>query len=656
MKKCIVIFLLILSTQIFAQNKRPEFGHLSPNDLKLKECSFEKEAPAVVIFDYGDSRFLHASDGGFYIQFKRHTRIKIFNEGGYDQAEIIIPLHLSDTRREKATNIKGYTYNWVEGGLQQTPLDISQIYEEKVSEYLYQKKFAMPQVKDSSIIEFTYTIESPFHVHFRDWEFQNDIPTIYSQYTAAMIPFYSYRYRLQGTSKTDLFKSYEKQSSDRSFAGIKFHDMIYEFGLNNVPSFMDESYITSRNDYVIKIDFQLVEITHPTGYKQRFMDTWPKLANDLLEYEDFGKYIKKATKWAEKNASQYAAMPEDERLNAIINMVKSTYKWNYYNGKYAQKDFKEFQKSLTGNIANINLLTLGILKANNIDAEPVIISTRKHGKVTNDFPYSDFFNYVLTVVKINNQYLLIDATDPFCPNQLIPSKCINGIGFIVKKDNEAWVNIETSSPSLEKTTLKYAINPEELTIQGKCEKQSTGYIAMNQRSDFYSSADNFKNKYKEIGINEDDDIVVSNLMDENKPFKFSFNFNQKIDVIEDQIILHPFAHFPIKSNPFKQNKRTLPIDIVNKKAYQYNAIIEIPEGYKIDVLPQNKIYNKSDLQLSFMAQQTDKNKLQIFASYKFNQSTYPASKYEDLKEFMNKVTQILNSKIVLVQDEQLTMK
>jgi len=653
----------ILATSLFiliyclcnAQNKPEKFGILNPDDIRLKECPFEKEAPAVILFDYGVSQFIEEEGAGFIVNFKRHTRIKIFNEGGYDKAEIVIPLYISEHNREKVRDIKGFTYNFKDGKMEKTPLNINQIYEEKISEYLYLKKFAMPKVTDGSIIEYSYTIDSPYHVHFRDWEFQNDIPTIYSQYSAEMIPFYSYRYRIQGVTNLDHFDQYEQKGFDRRFGGIIFRDYVYEFGLKNIPSFQDESFISSRSDYIKKLDFQLVEINHPGGYKQKFMDTWPKLANNLLDLGDFGKYIKKSTRWASKNANQYTSLPESERVNDILNMVKSTYKWNRYEGKFAQYSFKDFQNELSGNSANINLLTIGILRANNMEVEPVIISTRDHGKVNTEFPYSNFFNYVLILAKVDNSYKIFDATQGFCPNQLIPENCINGQGFVVTKDSENWITIDNNAPSLEKTNLEYSINLDNYTIEGRCNKISTGYIALNQRRAYYSDQEKFIKRYESLGLTEENEVTVENLMNEEKPFEFSFTFHQGIDVIDNQIIIHPFAHFPIKENPFKQEKRMLPVDLVNKKAYRYSALIEIPSGYSIDVMPKKETIQKEDLTLTFLTKKMDSNKIRIYASYNFNKSTYPAKNYEELKQFMTKVTQILNSKIVLIRDEQLTM-
>lgn len=634
-----------------AQNKQTDFGTILPEELHLTNCEFEPNAPALVLFDYGESRFIRDETYGFILSFTRHARIKIFDEGGFDQSEIEIHLYKGKDALETVRKIKACSYNWEEGQLKRTELSEDQIFKEKINEYWYMKKFAMPNIKKGTIIEFSYTIESPFYNHFRDWIFQRDIPTAYSEYKVNMIPFYSYRYRLQGATHLHKQKNYERKGTDRSFGSMLYRDMVYEFGLKNIPSFQDESYISSRNDYIKKIDFQLVEINYPSGYKKKYMDTWPTLANDYLDSERFGKYIKKSEKWAKKNASHFTSVEASVRCNDIIDFVKNNYKWNDYFGDYAQLSLKDFQEELSGNIANINLLAIGILRSNGIEADPVIISTRNHGKVNEQFPYSDNFNYVMIIAKIDDRLKLLDATQSFCPNQLIPARCINGKGFVVKEDSEQWVTISNNSPSIAETKLNYTINLDEYRIEGECNRRSTGYIAMDERIDYYNDGDDFKSRFNKHGWDEESDFEVKHLMEEDQPFEYYFNFNQSIDIIDDQIILSPFAKFPTSENPFKQEKRTLPIDMVNKKAFRYNVLITIPEGYKIDALPLNKSIKSDNVEFNYLSQQINPNTIKLYATYNFKKASYPASAYEELKSFMNTVTKKLNSKIVLVKDE-----
>jgi len=140
MIKSILPILLFYITNVFGQSNTVEFGRLNPKDVEIKVCPFEKDASAVVLFDYGSSQFIHEEGRGFVVSFKRHTRIKIFNEGGYDQAEIEIPLFIGEDDRERVRDIKGYTYNFNNNQLEQIPLEKSQVFEEHLNEHWYVKK------------------------------------------------------------------------------------------------------------------------------------------------------------------------------------------------------------------------------------------------------------------------------------------------------------------------------------------------------------------------------------------------------------------------------------------------------------------------------------------------------------------------------------
>ena len=50
---------------------------------------------------------------------------------------------------------------------------------------------------------------------------------------------------------------------------------------------------------------------------------------------------------------------------------------------------------------------LGMLKAAGFDASPVILSTRDHGKVKTNYPFVDFFNYMIPIINIDGN--IIDA-------------------------------------------------------------------------------------------------------------------------------------------------------------------------------------------------------------------------------------------------------
>src|SRR5665647_217449 len=109
--------------------------------------------------------------------------------------------------------------------------------DEEFNEHWYNNKFAMPDVKEGSVIEISYKIKSPYLFNFRGWEFQNRIPVIFSEYTVNMIPFYEYSNMLQGANKFDGFRSYETTSTSSPLGSIAYNDMAYCYTMKDLPAF-----------------------------------------------------------------------------------------------------------------------------------------------------------------------------------------------------------------------------------------------------------------------------------------------------------------------------------------------------------------------------------------------------------------------------------
>ncbi|HET7733354.1 MAG TPA: DUF3857 domain-containing protein, partial [Paludibacter sp.] len=358
MKKLLIIATLLLFTQMLvnAQNFANEYGKVSKEDIDLMYSAKDKSAEAVVIYDIGSSYFTRTNDN-FEVIYERTTRIKVFKEAGLKWASIEIPFYQEGNIFEQVYDIEACTYNFENGVLTKTKLDPANCKKEKINEYWNNQKFAMPNVKEGSIIEYRYKIRSEFLFQFRDWEFQWKIPVIYSKYVVKMIPFYQYSWILQGASKFTSQKSYEDTGLEQQFGSITFKDMVYEYVMTDLPAFTDEEYISSINDYIIKIDFQLSKVIQVNGTVQNIQTTWPEMIKDMIKSDDFGQYALKCEKLAPKilDVTGLSAKPMREKFDSILNYVKTNYKWNGISGKYASKTPKELLKDKFGNAADINL-------------------------------------------------------------------------------------------------------------------------------------------------------------------------------------------------------------------------------------------------------------------------------------------------------------
>ena len=517
LKNLIIISSLLFYQITIAQKPSQEFGNINLEELKMIEYEDDKEAEAVVLFDLGKSYFFEG-DQGFDIIFERVTRIKIFSEAGLDWAEVEIPFYQEGGIYEKVSDIEAVTYNLENGRINKSKISEEDIYEEKINENWKAKKIAMPGVKEGSVIEYRYKIRSQYIFNLRDWEFQWGIPVIYSEYITKMIPFYTYTYILQGANKFSSAWSYADKGFPRRFGSIEFRDMVYHYVMEKLPAFRGEELITSRNDYIIKLDFQLSEFNSPSGGKTKIMTTWPAMIKDYLKHEDFGKFVKKSEKNAGKllNVEELQTKPALEKFNVVMDYVKKNYNWNKQNRKFASKSSNQLVKDKFGNSADINLFAIGLLKGVGVDANPLLISTRGHGKIKINYPFAHFFNYVLIQANIGGKTIFADATESGIHNERIPTRCINDIGLVIKKDEEKWLSLACNFPSTIKTNVLIDSLEENASVQ--IVKSATEYDAYYFRRKYGDDKKKIKEKLEEDGYEvKESDIEIKNVEDLEKP-------------------------------------------------------------------------------------------------------------------------------------------
>lgn len=640
-----VICIAFISTQ--AQTYYKEFDKIAKDEVELVEYEKDKDAEAVVLFDKGSSEF-QDSGNGYEMLFERETRIKILSEAGLEWAEVEIPFYQQGGSLEDIEKIEAHTYNFENGVLTKTKLKRGDWHDEKINENWSVRKFAFPNVKVGSIIEFKFRLTSPFFFQLRDWKFQWKIPVVYSEYQVKMIPFYQYTWLLQGASKFDQQESYE-DSFDRHFSGIKYRDMVHKYIMTDVEAFKSEEYISTIEDYILKIDFQLSRINHPNGVKIDKQTTWPKMIENLLKHKDFGKYIKKSEKAAAKllNVEALSLKSEEERFNEVIRFVKASYNWNNRYGKYASKTISDLINDKYGTAADLNLFAIGLLRAVGIEAYPVIISTRSNGKIKIDYPFSHFFNYVIISAKVNGKIVPSDATEVLLPNNLIPPQCINDRGLVVKDNEVKWVNLKINKPSSIKTYLR--INATDSLVNADLKVVSTKYYALYNRKKYGENIDDIEEFVEDKGYElQDSSIVIKNQMDFDKAYQLIYSICEEPDTANNKLYINPFLNEAISENKLKQQTRSYPVDMHYPKNRTYVSSIQIPDGYEVDYIPENQKIVNELFEMNYNVINDGANVLITF-THTFKESVYSAEVYSKIKFYMNELVKKGKEKVVFVK-------
>ncbi len=651
MKKDFATFLLAVICPLLAYsqvNYSEEYGKITQYEMSMTEYEEDKQAEAVVIYDLGENYFRGEDRYGFLLHMERRTKIKILKQSGVKYANIEIPYYVDGNDIEAIENIEAITYNWENNQLVKTNFDPKNIFEEKINKDIYVKKIALSNVKEGSIIEFKYKIVTPFFFHMRKWEFQNKIPVVHSKLIYKAVPYYEYTYIVRGTSKFDEFVS-DKLSDEISFGRLKYKEMRYEFGMKNLPAFKDEEFITSSKDYMVAINFQISKLFFPGGGSREYISTWPAMCDNFLKNPDFGKFLKDSEKEAKKilptlgleNKSQL------DQAKAITQYVKGMYNWNTFTTKFASVKLSDFLKQKTGNSAEINLFLIGLLKEAGISVNPVVLSTRSHGVISKSHPFQQFLNYVIAQVNIDDKTHFIDATEPLLYFDELPLRCSNVEGLVIKPKSEEWVITSQKEFNQTEKVFNITVHPEKNVAEVDLKYIASGQDAYKYRQIYRGEPQNL-NDYlrKNNNITSLTNMVVGNGNNLKEPFLFSFHLPVSFENVSNKLFIQPFCNLSITDNPFKQNSRTLPVDLVYLRGEKYKSVVEIPDGYKVEYLPKDMTHNSRIMTIHYQAREAD-GEIQISAEYSFNNNIYEAKDYLRIKYSMNEIIKQFSDMIVL---------
>ena len=665
MKKSVIASFLLLLPALYlrAQDFSRDFGVVNQSDIDLTKYSRDPSADAVVLFDIGDSRFIDTYDYSYNIEFTRARRIKILNKAGVKYAEVTIPFYIDEKgNAEVVKTIEAFSYNWENGQLNKTPLNPSTIYVEKITNRWSQKKFVIPDAKQGSIIEYRFVLESPFHFNLPSWRFQDFIPTIYSKYVVRIIPFYEYSFIMHGPNKFDsqttvkdpkqrIWGTLSQDKGIETGQGVKFNDIIYSYVLKDVPAFKDEEYIASPDDYMTRLEFQESRFVSPAGTKTDIISTWPKLVQELIRYDEFGKFLKACDKPARKileTELDLNGKSEDEICRIIIDYVKKSYGWDERYALYTTKSVREFLNQKKGNPAEINLFLTAMLRAAGVDALPVIISTRDHGKINTNYPFLTFFNYVIVLININDRQYLADGTEYYTSFDRLPSRCINDRGLIIQEGDPKWINLNQNYKSVDNKFVTMDISPENLKVRTKVVLQAVEQDAYWYKRTFRNDSAKLSKQFNDMGLPVITKLSTENFDANDKPYIISAEGEADIEQLNDKLIISPYLSFYMKENRLKQPARTYPVDFTYSNTESFSCRIAIPDGYRVLTIP-DPFNTDNDIAKINVSYSVADNKINVESEYSFKKAVNPPSDYGAIRSYFDVIVKKFNEQIVLVK-------
>lgn len=634
-----VLWLAVL--HVLAQKSPIKFGEIPIEDMMMTSYNKDSSAAALILVDYGEA-YLSANSVQNTVNFERHVRIKILTKEGMAWANRNIQLRHFGSTEEKVNGLKASTYNLENGKIVETKMSKDGLFKEKFNSSIYLQKFTLPNVKEGSVIEYSYKIMSEFYWVFPNWKFQETIPTRLSEYWAIQPDFFIYEKYMQGYLPVTNYEIKDKQMSGYQAKG-------HHWLMLDVPAFKEEPYITTEDDYVSKINFALSHINFPNQPVSEIMGSWIKLNTDLLENESFGKVVS-GNNYLKKKVEELILDVSDpvQKITAIHNYVKENIEWNGEKD-YTTDGLKKIIEQKKGTSGDINLLLASMLQKADFNVDMVLLSTRDHGFIRQAYPMTRQFNYVVCLVRLDGNMIWLDATDRFLPINVLPEKCLNGQGLIISETNHGWVNLETKIKA--KTIVQADLVFDGSSLKGKLNFTREGYDAQRMRKTYNDKGQEIY--LKEIFASKSWEVEKSgfeNIKEINKSAKelHEIVIVDHVLVSGDVAYINPFITAQMESNPFTSDKRLYPVNFESAFDKVYMMKLTIPENYKIDEVPQSKVITLPGNAGKYFYNVTHSGSIiNITSSLQINKNLFTQDEYPILREFYNQLVSKQAEQIVL---------
>jgi Domain of Unknown Function with PDB structure (DUF3857) len=671
----LTLWCMAVTVTLVAQKSPVKFGKIDSELVKMTTHLLDTTADAVVLMDYGITHFRYDDDKGFYFELERITRVKILTKNGLEYGDFDVSYYRNSSTREKITNVKGYSYNYVNGKVEKSKLEKSSIFREEVNDNWDKVKVSMPDVKVGTVVEYTYLLSSPFTWNLQTWVFQSDIPTVHSEYKVVIPQYFDYQLLSFGYHP---FKVSEKKGGSEyisiqtksrsggtglgegtlktSYSTQKYdyRTTNYRWVSENVPAFKAEMYVASPSDYISKIKFELRGTQYPNSAYKAYRGTWNSLTNSFLDHQRFGDAIKLTGYMSKELVAIADLRSEEEKVVALVNLVRNHIDWNGEYRLYADPTLRKSWNEQHGSSADINLTIVAGLKKLGFESDPVLISTRGHGMIREQYAISSQFNSVLAYVMVGDHELLLDGTDRSLPIGVLPEKCLNGKGWKVSKAASRWIGIDPmKQEKIVQSTFKIMPNG---ALSGIIELTENGYSGYKQRQQLKAKGEesffeSFQNKNEDWLI---DEYEYNSDADINEPFlsKYVLEVADAEIIAGDRIYFNPTLGSVLQENPFKLEKRIYPVDFAYPFSNVYKTTFTIPEGYKVEELPKPTSFTmpNKNAEFNYSISNTD-NELKLVVDFKINKPLFVQTEYEELKQFYHNLVQKCEEQVVLKKSD-----
>lgn len=583
--KTAVVFAALLGVlcpaPLQAQAPPLRWGDVPAEHLAMDRYPADTLASAVVLADYGEVTFLPTG----HLVFERHCRIKVLSEAGYAWGDVEVP-YLAEGRVQRVDDVRGATYAVdAAGRVTATRLGRDALFDEDVDGVWRRKRFTLPGLAPGVVLEYRYRIYSEDPFYLPSWTFQLGEPVLWSEYRVEVPDLLRYDHARAGATGGVV---YEVQQASSLYGPARLHRWV----LRDVPALREEPFMTSPRDYRARLDFQLRHALRPDGSRIPVMVSWEHLADQLRGLEGFGRWVSAGRQLRQQVDVVTAGVTDPtDRVRALYDYVRTGLQWNEREGPIARQSLKDVLRTRTGSRAELALLLVALLREAGFEADPVLISTRDHGRLDTTHPMLARFNSVLTAVRVGEGWHLMDPSDPLRPYTLLPHDALSERGLRVGRKEVAWVDIVAAQRDVRQVNVEATLAPDG-TLAGRLQVVDHTYSALERRHLWRDGGPDALLQsvlLDHLPTAEAEPPQVDHADDVRQALKtvVAFKAPAYAQGAGERLYFNPTVVGRLAENPLRRPERTFPVDHGYPADVVYTLVLTPPPGYTVLERPGN---------------------------------------------------------------------
>lgn len=652
-KYVIAIFLSMIFCVCSSAQKNPiDTGIVTKADLLMKECEFEKNAAAMILFDFQKTKFEPRYSIYSRVTTEKKVRVKIFSEKGFQESNIKID-YSPEGVMINIGDITGVAYNLNhEGNIVITKITPEEIFHDNTNKSGKSIRFTFPGIKPGTIIEYSYKYVESNVFSIQPWIQQSTLPVRLSYLELNTPSQYDLEFIVNGKYPVDTIV---KQIRLRSF---QKPELLTIFKSKNLPAFVREPYSTSAKDNMQRIHFVVSSATNLSFLFNGQTDT---PSNSILRWSFFSRILTTAPSFGEQfnvgidgteNIIIEAMLKNTvkEKIYYIYDTIKKIMKWNGEIGLVA-RNLNKCWKTRMGNNTELNLIMLNLLRKCGVNTSAILTSTRNHGKPNQHFPDFSQFNSTALLVRDEQKIYILDLTSKYSSPSRPPYDIMNRTALIIDTTKEKWVIISDPRPLYKIVSIFNSVIDTNAQLKGESTIAFYDYARealLFSKDEKVNDEENDQRLLPDLKNLEIWDFEEENKDNSEKPVINKFKFSLSISNAGNLYYFNPIPFNNFRNNPFIADRRTTDIDFGSNQHYFITLNLTIPENMEFESVPKNVLLINSDSTLFLQRNSAFENKSAMFRLiFEIRLPLFPKEEYPDIKEFYKKAFILMNDQIIL---------